>query len=124
MRNLTEKFGSFGAFIAAAACPVCFPKLALFGAIFGLSALTRYEVVFFYGAQTLVVLALVGHAVSYKKHRNWKLLSLVVGASAAFFVSLYIFVSEVLSYTSLIGLIVATVWLMLINRRCEKCNQL
>ena len=43
MKTYLEKIGSFGGAIAAAACPVCFPKLALLGAIFGLGALSACE---------------------------------------------------------------------------------
>src|SRR5216117_287385 len=43
MKIHLEKIGSLGAVIAAAACPICFPKLALLGALFGLGALGAYE---------------------------------------------------------------------------------
>jgi hypothetical protein len=38
-RAFVEKFGSIGAIIAAAACPICFPKLALIGSAVGLGVL-------------------------------------------------------------------------------------
>lgn len=121
MQNKLEKFGSFGAIVAAAACPICFPKLALLGALFGLGALAPYETAFFLGAQILVVLALIGHAISYKRHRNGKLLSLAVISAILLFISLYAFVSEVLSYLAFSGLIIATIWLIFENRRCSSC---
>jgi len=49
MQFKLENFGSFGAIVAAAACPICFPKLALLGAFFGLGALSKYEAFFFMG---------------------------------------------------------------------------
>lgn len=39
MKLLLDKFGSFGTVAAAAARPVCFPKLAVVGAFFGLGGL-------------------------------------------------------------------------------------
>jgi len=121
MKNKLEKFGSFGAIVAAAACPICFPKLALIGALFGLGALAPFETVFFFTAQIFVVLAVIGHAISYKKHQNLKLLSLTVLSMILLFVSLYIYVSEILSYLAFSGLIVATIWLVFENRRCTNC---
>ncbi|WP_455206634.1 MerC family mercury resistance protein [Kaarinaea lacus] len=121
MRNKLEKFGSFGAIIAAAACPICFPKLALLGALFGLGALANFETGFFFGAQVLVVLAVIGHVVSYMKHKNWKLLSLAIISALLLFISLYAYVSEILSYLAFGGLIIATIWLIYENRRCSSC---
>lgn len=121
MQNRLEKFGSFGAIIAAMACPICFPKLALVGALIGMGALAPYETAFFFGAQILVVLAVVGHAISYKKHQNVKLLSLVIASAILLFVSLYAYVSEVLSYLAFGGLIIATVILIFENRRYARC---
>lgn len=121
MQYKLEKLGSFGAIIAAMACPICFPKLALVGALVGMGALAPYETAFFFGAQILVVLAVIGHALSYKKHRNWKLLALAIISAILLFISLYAFVSEILSYLALSGLIIATIWLIFKNRRCSTC---
>lgn len=122
MKNKLEKFGSFGAVAAAAACPICFPKLAILGALFGMGALAQYETPFFFGAQILVLLAVTGHALSYKKHRNGKLLSLAAISASLLFVSLYGVPNEVLSYLAFAGLIGATVWLVVIERRCGRCD--
>lgn len=121
MKNKLEKFGSFGAIVAAAACPICFPKLALFGALFGFSVLVKYEAVFFFGVQFLVVLAVIGHVFSFKKHQNRKLLFLVFISTILFFISLYAFQSEILSYVAFSGLIVATIWVVFENRKCFVC---
>lgn len=122
MRNKLEKFGSLGAVIAAALCPICFPKLALLGAFFGLGALVKYEVVFFYGAQILVVIALVGQVISYKRIQNRFLLALAIVSAVLFFVSLYLFVFEILSYLALSGMVVATIWGVIESRRCARCQ--
>ncbi len=63
-----ENYGSFGA-IVAAACPICFPKLALIGAFLGLGALAKYGTFFFYVAHVLILIALVGHVTSYESMR-------------------------------------------------------
>ena len=75
MQSKLEKLGSFGGIVAAAACPICFPKLALIGALFGFGALAKYEVVFLYLAQILVMIALIGHVISYKRVQTRILLS-------------------------------------------------
>lgn len=121
MKNILEKFGSFGSIIAAAACPVCFPKLALLGAVFGLGVLAPFETAFFYAAQIMVVMAVAGHFVSYKKHQNETIVLLASLSAILLFISLYVLGSEFLSYVGFGGLIIATVWLVYENRRCTAC---
>src|SRR5919198_5278867 len=98
LKSLPEKLGSAGAVIAAAACPVCFPKLALIGALFGLGAFGAYESQFFIAAQALVVVAVLGHALSYLRHRNAWLLAAAVASGAAVFAGLYWAPSQGLFY--------------------------
>jgi mercuric ion transport protein len=121
MRFKLEKYGSFGAIVAAAACPICFPKLALIGAFLGLGALAKYETFFFYGAHVLILIALVGHVISYKKVQNRTLLALAIISASLFFVSLYLIVSEMLAYTALTGLVAATIWMIVESRHCDGC---
>ena len=121
MRFKLENYGSFGAIVAAAACPICFPKLALIGAFLGLGALTKYETFFFYGAHVLILIALVGHVISYKKVQNRTLLALAIISASLFFVSLYLIVSEMLAYTALTGLVAATIWMIVESRHCDSC---
>lgn len=121
MRFKLENYGSFGAIVAAAACPICFPKLALIGAFLGLGALAKYETFFFYGAHVLILIALVGHVISYKKVQNRTLLALAIISASLFFVSLYLIVSEMLAYTALTGLVAATIWMIVESRRCDGC---
>lgn len=116
-----ENYGSFGAIVAAAACPICFPKLALLGAFFGLGALAKFETFFFYSAHILIVLALIGHVISYQKVPNRILLGLAIISAALFFIALYVFVSEILAYISLAGLAAATIWMIVERRRCDRC---
>jgi MerC mercury resistance protein len=108
MKTYLEKIGGVGSVIAAAACPVCFPKLALIGALFGLGALGAYESTLFAAAQFLVVVAVLGHALAYLRHRRLWLLALGVGSGAAVFAGLYALRSEAVVYAGFAGLVVAS----------------
>jgi hypothetical protein len=108
MKTHLEKIGSFGALVAAAACPICFPKLALLGAVFGLGALAAYESQLFIAAQALIVLAVVGQLLAYLQHRNRWLLALAVLSGAAIFGGLYLLNSEATSYAGFAGLVVTS----------------
>ena len=121
MRIKPENYGSFGAIVAAAACPICFPKLALIGAFLGLGALAKYETFFFYGAHVLILIALVGHLITYKKIQNRTLLALAIISASLFFVSLYLIVSEMLAYIALTGLVAASIWMIVESRRYSSC---
>ena len=108
MSTHLDKLGSVGAAIAAAACPVCFPKLALLGAVFGLAGLGVYEAQLFIAAQALVALAVLGHALSFRRNRKKWLLALALLGGAAFFSGLYVLPSEPLSYAGLLALLLAS----------------
>ena len=108
MKAWLEKSSSIGAVIAAAACPVCFPKLALVGALFGLGALSAYEVQLFIAAQVLVGIAVAGHALAYRRHRDRRLLGAAAASGAAVFAGLYLFGWEPLVYAGFAGLVVAS----------------
>lgn len=119
MKIALDKLGSFGAAIAAAACPVCFPKLAVIGALLGLGSLSAYEFQLFLAAQVLVLLAMAGHVLSFSQHRNRSLLTLAILGGIAVFVGLYVYRSEWLAYAGLAALIVsssADLWLRLLSR--------
>lgn len=115
-----EKTGSIGAMIAAAACPICFPKLALLGALFGLGAFSAYEYQFLIAAQVLVVLAAGGHVLSYRRHRNAWVLAAALAGAGAIFAGLYAVGSELLAYAGLAALVAAStadLWKRLWPRR-------
>jgi mercuric ion transport protein len=108
MRVHLDKVGGIGAVVAAAACPICFPKLALIGAVFGLGAFSAYEFQFLIAAQVLVGLAAVGHLLSYRRQRRaWPLAAALAGA-AAVFAGLYAVGSELLVYAGLAALVAAS----------------
>ena len=108
MKLHLEKIGSFGALIAAAACPLCFPKLALIGAIFGLGALGAYESQLFIAAQILIVVAVLGHVFAYLQHRKGWLLGLAILSGVAVFGGLYVLRSEATIYAGFAGLVVTS----------------
>ncbi len=122
MLKSADKMGSVGAVIAAAACPICFPKLAAIGALFGLGALAPFEVYFLIGAQVLVLIALAGQLIAYRRLGNLPVLVFSVTSTVIFFASLYVVVSEVLSYVSLAGIVAASVWLVIAERRGVRCG--
>jgi mercuric ion transport protein len=123
MRFGLEKIGSIGAVIAAAACPICFPKLALLGAVFGLGALGAYESQLLIAAQALIALAIVGHVVAYRQHRKRWLLGVAILGAAAVFGGLYLKDSEPLIYAGLAVLVAASAtdfWSRMRGRRLAR----
>lgn len=105
MKLSLDKVGGVGAVVAAAACPICFPKLALVGALFGLGAFSAYEYQFLIAAQILVAIAVLGHALGYLRHRRGGLLAAALASGAAVFAGLYAVGSELLVYAGFAGLV-------------------
>ena len=103
MKAHLEKIGGVGAVIAAAACPVCFPKLALIGALFGLGALGAYESQIFVGVQILTLVAVAGHVLNFLGYRRKAPLIVALLSGAAVFAGLY--ASEWLTYAGFAGLV-------------------
>ena len=114
-----EKFGAFGTLIAAAACPICFPKLALIGALIGLGALAEYEYYFYIAFQVLALATFTGVLLAYRKQRSLNVLILAFASVALFFVSLYLIVNEYLSYLALAGLVASVISQLVGAKRCS-----
>ena len=108
MKTHLEKLGGIGSVIAAAACPICFPKLALVGALFGLGALGAYEYQLFIAAQALVAVAVFGQVLAYLSHRNGWILGASLLSGVAVFSGLYLAGSEALAYIGFAGLVAAS----------------
>ena len=121
-QTVVEKVGSIGAIIAALACPICFPKLALVGIAVGLGILAPYEGYMAKGVQVLFVVALIGQIGAYRQHHNRWLLSLSALATVLLFSGYYIVPSSLLLQLSLLGLAVSSIWLVVEQRRCAKCE--
>ena len=123
MALFVEKFGTFGAVIAALACPICFPKLVLVGTALGFGIFAPYERYIALGIQALFVLALWGQWLAYRSHRNKWLLSLAISNTALMFIAYYVIPSSILLQISLLGLVVASVWHAVEARRCARCAE-
>jgi mercuric ion transport protein len=117
----TEKLGTTGAVIAALACPICFPKLALVGTALGLGIFAPYEKYVALGVQALFVMAFVGQALSYRTHRNNWLLGFSGFVTVLVFVGYYVIPSSILLQVSLAGLVIASIWQVVAIKRCAKC---
>src|SRR5260221_6651697 len=100
--------GIIRALMAGVACTICFPKLALLGALLGLGALGAYESQLFIAAQVLIAVAVLGHALAYLQHRKAWLLGLAIASGAAIFGGLYLLNSEAIIYAGFAGLVVTS----------------
>jgi len=119
--GVVEEIATVGALLAAAACPACFPMLAVVGTALGLGIFRPFEGWVFIVFQTLVVLASVRTVLSFLRHR--RLIPLIVGLSGPLlvFFALYFWFNQFLLYLGLFGLIVASVLNFLGNRQCARC---
>lgn len=102
MKHPLEKFGTVGAILAAMLCPVCFPKLAVIGALLGLGTLAPLEGWFAASARGFLALAFIGHLLlALRRHRVvW--VTILAGLSLLFILgSLWIYYIEVLVYLGL-----------------------
>jgi mercuric ion transport protein len=118
-----EKGGTGGAVLAALACPICFPKLALIGAAVGFGAFAPYERYIALGVQALFVVAFVGQVLAFRVHRNRWLLGLAAATTLTLFVGYYVVPSSILLQIALLGLVVSSVWHVIEVKRCAKCVQ-
>lgn len=117
-KGFLDKLGSVGSFLAALACPACFPMFAVVGSALGLGFLKPYEGWVFLAFQVLVLIALVGNVISFLNHRNKIALVIGVGSPVLIFFSLYFFFRPALLYTGLFGLLIASILNYIFNRRC------
>ena len=120
-QNLVEKFGSVGAVLAALACPICFPKLALIGSAVGLSTLAPFEAYVSLGVQGLFMVAFGGQLFAFRQHRNRWLLALSTLTTLLLFTGYYIVPSSILLQLALAGLVTSSIWLIFEQRRCARC---
>ena len=114
-----DKIGAFGTIIAAAACPICVPKLALIGALVGLGALAEYEYYFYIAFQVFALVTFTGVLLTYRIQRNLKILILAFASVTLFFVSLYLIANEYLSYLALAGLVASVIWQLVEAKKCS-----
>jgi mercuric ion transport protein len=119
--GVVEKIGAIGALVAAAACPACFPMLAVVGTILGLGVLRPFEGWVFIVFQVLVVIAILGNILSFVRHR--RAFPLIVGLSGPLLISfaLYVRFNQLLLYIGLFGLAAASILNFIANRQCARC---
>ena len=117
-----DRFGTIGAVIAAAACPICFPKIALIGAAVGLGVFAPHERYVATAVQIFFVLAFIGQVVAFRRHRNGWLLALSALTTALLFIGYYVVPSSILLQIALAALVAVSIWLALELRRCAKCT--
>lgn len=117
-----ERSGTIGALVAAILCPVCFPKLALVGAALGLGVLAPYEGWFAAAAQAFLVVALIGHAIAFRRHRDRRVLALAAAGVGLVLGSLWLYYVEALVYSGLAALVAATIWSASAMCQCASCG--
>jgi hypothetical protein len=116
--GVIEKIGTIGAVLAAAACPACFPMLAVAGTALGLGIFRPFEGWIFIVFQVLVIIAMLGNLLSFVRHRRpFPLIIGLVGPLLVFFV-LYVRYDQLLLYLGLFGLVAASVLNYVANRQC------
>jgi mercuric ion transport protein len=122
IRERLEKMGTVGALVAALACPICFPKLALIGGLLGLGFLAPYEEYIAYGVQALFVVALAGHLYAYRRHGRRYVPVLAALATAMLFIGFWAFGSTILMLAAIALLAFASVLQVVESRRCATCE--
>jgi hypothetical protein len=116
--NILDKVGSIGAVIAGSAVPCCFPFLGVFGSILGLSFLARYDDYMMWVMQALVLLALVGSLIAYRRHRKIAPLILGIASTSAIIYGINTNLDTYFIYGGLVGLLVVSVWNSIESKRC------
>lgn len=115
-----DKAGVGGAIIAAAACPLCFPLLAVAGSALGLGILAPFEGIIVYVFQGLVLLALSGNVMVYTVHKNRTLLISSIFSAMTTLVGFY--TNEMLVYVGLLGLVGTAILNQFEKRKCQSCQ--
>lgn len=119
--GVIEKIGTIGTLLAAAACPACFPMLAVAGTALGLGIFHPFEGWIFIAFQILVVIATLGNLLSFARHR--RILPIIIGLAGPLliFFALHVRFNQLLLYFGLFGLVAASVLNYFANRQCARC---
>jgi prepilin signal peptidase PulO-like enzyme (type II secretory pathway) len=116
--KLLDRIGSVGALLAAAAAPCCFPLFAAVAAASGLTVLSRFETTVLYIFQGFALLAILGLALNYRKHRRFGPLALGMLSGLALAYAFHYSWNVELLYAGLFGIVIASVW----NWFCSRAN--
>jgi len=119
--GVVEKIGTIGAVLAAAACPACFPMLAVLGTALGLGVFHSFEGWVFTWFQILVVVAMLGNLFSFVRHRREYSLIIGLAGPVLIFFALHVWFNQILLYIGLFGLVAASVLNYFANRQCARC---
>lgn len=114
-----DRIGSIGVVLAAIAAPCCFPLFAAIGTAAGLGALGQYEGIILYIFQSFALVTFIGLILAFRKHR--KMGPILIGAFSCALLGYHFYAhfSFALLYCGLLGIVAATLWNYLINRRAK-----
>ena len=122
MKAQLEKLPSFGAIVAAAGCPICFPALAAVGSVFGLGAIAAYESQLIIVSQIFLVLSAGFAVVSFRRTKKKATLILSFLSVTVIFGSWYLFWNTTLIYIGFAGVFAAAVGNIVFENRVRKCG--
>jgi len=105
-----DRIGSIGALLAAAAAPCCFPLFAAVAAASGLTLFGRFETTVLYIFQGFALVAILGLALNYRKHRCFGPLALGMLSGVALAYAFYYSWKVEMLYAGLFGIIIASAW--------------
>lgn len=118
-QSILDKLGAVGSFLAAAACPACFPLLGIVGSAVGLGVFKPFEGIVFYVFQVLVLIGLIGNVSAYFNHRKIFPLVIGVGSPILIFFSLYGIYLQWILYAGLFGMMAAAILNFSTIKRCQ-----
>jgi mercuric ion transport protein len=119
--GLIEKTATIGAILGAAACPACFPMLAIVGTALGFGIFRPFEGWVFVAFQVFIGLALIGNIVSFLRNRHVAPLIVGVASPLLLLFVLHVWFDQVLLYLGLFGLALASILNFFVNRKCASC---
>lgn len=99
--------GTVGLWLTALASPCCFPVFAALASAFGLGSFELFGGWTMYVFQGLVLLSVLGTAVSYRQHRRAGPLAVALGGAALIFSAYYLVSSQPLVYAGMMSLLLA-----------------
>lgn len=117
-----DRIAAIGALLAAVAAPCCFPLFAALAATLGLGVLDRFETMVIYFFQGCALLALVGLALSYRKHRRPGPLGAGLLGGVALAYSFYWNWRTELLYAGLVAILIASVWNWFCSRETARAE--
>ena len=124
MRSYLDKAGTIGGIFAAlaAATPCCLPLLASAGASLGLGFLSPYQSVLSWVFQGFALLALLGVAVGFRRHKQLLPLLVMAAAFAAIIAYYHLLHQAAWLYGGLVGMVLAAIHNHRAAKQCNTCK--